>query len=320
MLIGFVARRLLMAIPIVFVVIVINFTIIHLAPGDPVRILVSDVGAPPEYIEMVRREMGLDKPIYEQLLIYVGRMLLGDFGYSYTWNQPVFSVLLGRVGATFLLMFTAFLISLALGIVLGVTSSKRPYSLTDNLITTSSLVVYSMPNFWVGMIFLIVFCLHLGLFPTHGMVTVGATGINSVLQILWHLFLPAMALGLSETASLCRFTRSGILEVLRQDYILTARAKGCDERTVFYRHALRNSLLSIVTILGLRVRMWFTGSVLIETVFAWPGIGRLLYDSIFARDFNMLMAIFIVVAILTILGNLFADVAYALVDPRIRYK
>jgi len=316
----YVGLRLLQAVPLVFIIIVLNFAIMHLAPGDPVDFLVSGLeGVPTGYLEMVKAKYGFDKPMYEQLFIYMSNLMRGNLGFSFYFHQPVLKVLIPRIINTLILTMASMLIELS-GIVLGVIASRKVYSLTDNLITIFSLVTFNMPYFWLGLMLLIVFGLNLGLFPLGGMITIGTSGIDKWASLLWHLVLPATCLSIGRLALYIRYTRASMLEVLRLDYITTAWAKGCDEKTVLYKHAFRNALIPIVTIVALRLRLLFTGAVLVETVFSWPGVGMLTYDSIMRRDYNLLMANFLVVSIITILFNLLADVVYAYVDPRVTYE
>jgi peptide/nickel transport system permease protein len=320
-LIKFVIKRILIAIPLVLAIVIMNFIIIHSAPGDPVAFMVSGVeNATPAFMALKRAELGLDKPLYVQLLIYLGTILRGDLGYSFIYHRPVADVIAERLQATLLLTLTSFIITLVVGVLAGVSASKRPYSRTDALFTIGALGIYSMPDFWIGLIAIIVFSVDLKLTPIFGMVDPGLTGWNYWANLLWHLALPAVTLGLGRLALYSRLSRASMLEVMRQDYITTAWAKGCDEHTVFYKHGLRNALLPLVTVLGYQTSFLFAGAVLTETVFAWPGIGRLLYQSIFFRDYLMIQSLFLVFSILTIAGNLLADIAYAFLDPRIRYK
>ena len=319
----FVIKRAIVSIPLIFLIIVVNFAIIHLAPGDPVDFMVSGmeaVGLPPGYLEELRAKFGLDKPLHEQLLIYIYNVLRGDLGYSFIFRRPVLDIILSALGSTLLLTVTGFLISITLGIFIGIKCAEKPYSVFDNVASTSSLLIWSMPLFWLGMMLLLVFALYLGYFPAGGMYDVHATGYQRTLSVIRHLTLPAVCLGLGQFAVMTRFTRASMLEVLRSDYITTAWSKGCSPRTVYYRHAFRNALLPITTLLALRIRGLFMGSVVVETVFSWPGLGGLLYDSIMRRDFTLIMAIFIVYALLTIVSTLLSDLVYGYLDPRIRLE
>jgi len=307
--------------PLIFAVIILNFTLIHLAPGDIALVLAGE-DASPEYVKALREKLGLDKPIHEQLGIYIVSVVRGDLGYSFANRSPVVTCILERVPATVLLIFCSMLFSITVGVLLGVNASKRPYSRADNAITIGSLLGYSIPNFWLGMIMMLVFSLSLGIFPVQGMFTVGVdmSSIKRWVDIARHLVLPALVLGTSQVALYARLTRASMLDVLDQDYIITARAKGCNESVVIFDHAFKNALLPVVTMIGLNLGFVLSGATLTETVFAWPGIGRLMYDSILRRDYPVLMGIFIIVSISVILASLLTDILYAYLDPRIRYE
>jgi peptide/nickel transport system permease protein len=310
--------RLLQAIPLLFIIVGLNFVILHLSPGDP-AIILAGPQAPPEHIDALRKELGLDKPLIEQLTLYFKRILVGDLGYSYTYRRPVISVIGERLVWTLMLTIVAFILSLVLGVALGVVSSRYA-GWGNQLAQVAALIGYSVPEFWLGMICILVFGLYLRMFPTQGVVTPGLTGLNYAIDVLRHLLLPALVLAANRIALYSRLTRASMLEVLQENYIVTAKSKGLDEFTILYKHALRNALLPIITVIGIQFRLFFTGAVLVETVFAWPGIGRLTFDSIGSRDYGILMAIFLVVSFLVVLGNLIADFAYAYADPRVRYN
>ena len=317
---SYACRRMAHAVPLVLGVVVVNFTLIHLAPGDPILALIGEFQASPEFVQSVRKQFGLDRPLGVQFGLYVLNLLRGDFGFSFAFKQPVLAVILDRVPATFLLMGTALWYATLCGALFGVLSSRRQYSHTDNFFTLVSLVGYSMPVFWLGQIFLILFSLTFPIFPAQGMESLreSYTGVARGLDILHHLVLPAFTLGLGYLAVDVRFTRASMIEVMSQDYIRTARAKGLSEQAVFYKHALRNALIPLVTITGLNFGFLLAGAVLTETVFAWPGLGRLMYDSIYARDYPVLMGMFVVISMMVILVNLITDIVYSVLDPRIR--
>jgi peptide/nickel transport system permease protein len=296
------------------------FLVIKAAPGDPMRYFADEYAYRyPEYYEALRHELGFDKPVYEQFITYLVRLTRGDFGFSFAYSKPVLDVITERFFNTIMLTGSAFLFSIFLGVILGVIASKKPYSALDNAISSSSLMVASMPAFWISLIFLLAFGLHFRIFPPGGLISVGKTGIEYWLDYLWHLFLPAFVLGISNLAVYVRLTRASMLEQLGKDYILTAWSKGCSERTIYYKHALRNALLPIVTVIGMRMAWLLYGSVLVETVFAWPGMGMLIYDAIFARDYNIIMATFVLVSTLVIVFNLITDIIYTYLDPRIAH-
>jgi len=316
-----VARRIMLAIPLIFVVITINFIIVHTAPGDPTYILLGEA-ATKEFVEAVRARFGLDKPLYMQYLLYVSRVVQGDLGYSILRAQSVDSLIMERLPATLLLIFSAMCISVLLGIFLGVTASKKPYSLRDNLATGIALFGVSTPTFWLGQMLLIAFAIYAGLFPTTGLRTLRTEmlGFGYVLDVLHHLILPAITLAAFHLAFITRLTRASMLEVLGQDFIVTARAKGLDDTAVTYRHGLRNALLPVTTYTGLSIGLLFAGAIMTETVFAWPGMGSLLYDSLRLRDYPVLLGIFIFVSVMVIVSNLVVDVLYGFLDPRIRSR
>jgi len=321
-----VASRLIVAFPLILSTIIINFTIVHLAPGSPVDYMLSGAisglpgGIPPGYLEAMKAKFGLDKPLHEQLVLYIVNVLKGDLGFSFVYNRPVIQVITEALPATLLLTISGFVVGVCLGLITGVKSSERPYSLTDNVVTTSSLWLWSVPIFWLGMMMLLLFSFQLNLFPAQGMSDPGVKGFEYYLSVASHLFLPVATLGVAQFALYTRFTRASMLEILSKDYITTARSKGCSRRAIYYYHALRNALLPIVTVLGLRVPHLLMGSVLVETVFAWPGLGRLLFESISRRDYPIIQGIFLIFSIITIVANLLMDVTYGYLDPRIRYK
>lgn len=318
---GYACRRMAHAVPLILGVVVVNFTLIHLAPGDPILALIGEFQASPEFIQSVRQQFGLDRPLPVQLGLYLLNLLQGDFGFSFTLKQPVLAVILDRVPATLLLMGVAILYATVCGALFGVISARRQYSHADNVFTLVSLVGYSMPVFWLGQILLILFGLTFPILPAQGMESLreGYTGMARGLDILRHLVLPAFTLGLGYLAVDVRFTRASMLEVMAQDYIRTARAKGLSERAVFYKHALRNALIPLVTITGLNFGFLLAGAVLTETVFAWPGLGRLMYDSIYARDYPVLMGMFVFISVTVIVVNFLTDMVYSVLDPRIRF-
>ncbi len=318
--IGYAFRRLVEGIPTIFFVLIVTFAIIHLAPGDPISYMVGTT-ASPEFLANAREKLGLDRPIIEQLLDYLGRVIRGDLGYSFTRNQPINSIILSRLPATLLLMITSFIFSVVVGISLGAIAARKPYGWTDNITMVFSLFTFSMPQFWVGMVLLLVFGLWLRILPIQGMTTVEAqlTGWKATLDTLKHLILPALALGLSELAVFVRMTRTSMLEIIEQDFIKTARSKGLKEGRVYFVHGLRNALISVVTIIGMRLRTLFAGAVLVETIFAWPGIGRLTLLAMKERDYPLILGITLYAALMVIITNFLTDVIYALVDPRIEY-
>ncbi len=318
----FVARRILQSIPLLLGVIVLTFILMHLAPGDVTIVIVGDASVPPEYLAKLRAELGLDRPILEQLGIYLGRVVSGDLGYSYISRQPVIELIFDRLALTLPLVVVPLVFSSIVGVLLGVIASRKQYSVGDIFASFISLVGFSIPVFWLGQILLIVFGIQLGLFPVSGYVTLRTNlqGIDLYLDILHHLVLPSVALGMVLLALVTRLARASMIESLGQDYILWARSKGVSEMTITLKHALRNALLPVVTVVGYSFGFILTGAVLVETVFAWPGLGRLLVESIFLKDFPVLTGLLIFVSITAILANLLTDIVCAFLDPRIRYR
>jgi len=315
----FVIRRLLAAVPLVLGVMVIAFTLIHLAPGDPIQALAGD-GGDAAYYAAMRARYGLDRPMPEQFGRYALAILRGDLGYSFSYGQPVDRVILARLPATLLLTGTALALSTALGILLGVLTATRPHGALDHGVAVVTLTAYAMPVFWLGQLLMLLFAVRLGLLPVQGMVSVreGYTGARHLLDVARHLALPVLTLALPQLALTARLTRTGLREALAEEYIATARAKGLAERAVLWRHALRNALLPVVTALGGHVGVLLTGAALTETVFAWPGLGRLLLDAALKRDYPLLMAIFLLVSVVVVVANLLTDLLYTTLDPRVR--
>jgi peptide/nickel transport system permease protein len=318
----FLARRLLLLAPLLFGMIVLGFVIIELAPGDPVQVLVGDYPAPPEYVAQVRARFALDQPAWVQFLRYLREVARGNLGFSFFYNEPVLSVLLGRLNATLLLMSAAFVLASVAGVLLGVACGRRPGSVTDWALMVLGLVGYSLPVFWLGQLLLMGLSLKLGWFPTQGMqrIAFGLSPAERALDVLHHLVLPAVTLATRYLALNVRLMRTSLVEVGGMEYLTTARAKGLRERVVIYKHALRNALLPVVTMMGLNVGHLVAGAVLTETVFAWPGLGRLIFDAILHRDYPVMLGGLLVVSVCVVVGNLLADVAYAVIDPRIRLE
>jgi len=318
---NFVLRRLFHALPLLVCVIVFNFFLIHLAPGDPIQALVGEFPAPEAYIAEMRKVFGLDQPIYIQLLLYIKNILAGDLGFSFYYRQPVLSVILDRVPATLQLMVPALLFSATIGILLGVLSARKPYSLADNTISVFSLFGYCVPAFWLGQMLMAAFAIELGWLPSQGMKAVGADleGASLIVDRAAHLVLPFAALAVRHLAVNARMMRSSMLEVAYEDFVTVARAKGLDEKAVIARHMVPNALMPVVTIIGVDVGFLFTGSVLVETVFGWPGIGRLMYESIVKRDYPVLMGNFLITTALVVVVNLIVDLIYVWLDPRVKY-
>lgn len=321
-LIRYILRRFLEAIPLLVGVVLVIFVLIQLSPGDPIQALVGDFPASPEYVEQVRRDFGLDKPAWQQLVAYFGNIARGNLGYSFANRRPVLELIFDRLGNTLLLTVSALAFAAVAGVFLGVLASRRPRSWSDTAITASSLLGFSIPVFWLGQILIIFFAARLGWLPAQGMRSVREEyeGLAAVRDVLAHLLLPVLALSMRYLGLNARITRASMLEVMGKDYILTAKAKGVPEWRLVIRHGLRNALLPVVTVIGYNFGFALSGSALVETVFGWPGMGRLLYDSLTSRDSPVILGIFLVVAVMAILANLITDIVYGILDPRIRIR
>jgi len=319
---AFVLRRLLHALPLLVCVIVFNFFLIHLAPGDPIQALVGEFPAPESYIVEMRKVFGLDQPLYIQLLLYLKNILTGDLGFSFYYRQPVLSVILDRVPATLQLMVPALIFSAVIGILLGILSARKPYSLADHTISVFALFGYCVPAFWLGQMLMAAFAIELGWLPSQGIKTVGVDleGFSLLLDRTAHVALPFAALAVRHLAVNARMMRSSMLEVAYEDFVTVARAKGLDEKDVIARHMVPNALMPVVTIIGVDIGFLFTGSVLVETVFGWPGIGRLMFESIVKRDYPVLMGNFLITTALVVVVNLIVDLVYVWLDPRVKYQ
>lgn len=315
-----IATRLVKAALTLLAIAVLNFCLLHAAPGDPAVVLAGEAGAADEQmIEQLRERFGLDQPFGVQLWKYVSGVAQLDLGYSFRQGAPVIELIADRLPATLLLTLTAFVISLVLGIALGVAAAARVGKPQDSLLTTLALLFYATPLYWAALMAVLVFSVWLGWLPGFGYETVGAgyTGFARALDIGKHLVLPAATLGLFFMAVYMRMTRASMLEVSTADFVKTARAKGLSGAVIRRRHILRNAILPVVTLAGLQAGQLIGGAVLTETVFAWPGIGRLMFESLAARDYNTILGVFLVSAAMVILFNVVTDIVYRLVDPRI---
>ena len=313
--------RLLNTAGLLLAVAVLNFLLIHLAPGDPAQVIAGEMGgASPEVLGQIRAEYGLDLPLPVQLGRYLLRVAHGDLGYSFYFNEPVSRLILGRLPATGLLMGAALLFASVFGTLLGVAAARRPGGAVGLLVTLAAVAGYAMPVFWSGLMLLLLFASVLPWFPIGGMSSVGQplAGWPYAGSVAFHLVLPAFTLGVVYMAQYSRQSRTAMLDVLRADYIRTARAKGLAERTVVFKHALRNALGPVVTLLGLQFSEVLGGAVLVETVYGWPGMGRLVFDSILRRDYPTLLGVLVVSALLVMLASLLTDLLRGWVDPRIQ--
>jgi len=305
--IRYILKRLVMLIPVLFGVTLISFSLMQIVPGDP-AVLLAGEDANPDFIEAVRKEYGFDQPLYVQYFRFVSHAMQGDFGISIRNREPVINLLKQRFVFTVQLSFLSILIAAFIGLIAGVISATRQYSIFDNLSMVGALFGISMPIFWLGLLLMLVFSVYLGWFPAGG-----SGGLR-------HLLLPAVALGAASAAVIARMTRASMLEVVRQDYIRTARANGLREWVVIYKHALKNAMIPVITVFGLEFGYMLGGAVLTETVFSLPGVGRLMVEGIFQRDYAVVQGSMLLVAATFVLVNLLTDIAYALFDPKIRYE
>lgn len=319
---GYILKRTLLAIPILLGASTLIFLLMHAAPGDPTSIYIRpDID--PVVIEQMRKNLGLDQPIHVQYVRWLSSFAQGDFGYSFSQKRPIIDIIKDTLPNTLLLSGVALVIIFTLGILVGTVQAVRQYSLVDNLATIVAFFFYSMPSFWFGLMLILLLSYKLQWLPASQMTSVNFEFLPAGEQWvdrLKHLIMPALALGTGSAASVARYMRSGMLEQIRQDYVRTARAKGLSERIVIFKHAMRNALIPVVTLLGLYLPFLVGGAVLIETIFAWPGMGRLMVQAIFQRDYPIVLAAAFVIAIMVILGNLLADIMYSVVDPRVRVE
>lgn len=316
----YIGGRLIKGLLVLFVIAIFNFFLIRAAPGDPAKVMAGEAGAADEvFLQQLREQFGLDQPLYYQLWVYISNLVQFDMGETYRQQMPVFDLIMERLPATLLLTGTAFVLSLVLGVLVGVIAASNHRKWIDSAISVAALVFYATPLFWLALMAVLLFSVFLGWLPAFGMETVGAeyTGWDRVADIAEHLVLPALTLGLFFTAVYARMTRTSMIETSRADFVKTAKAKGMSPARVTFRHTLRNALLPVVTLAGLQAGQMIGGAVLTETVFAWPGIGRLMFEALFQRDYNLLLGVFFISSAMVVLFNLVTDVIYCLVDPRI---
>jgi peptide/nickel transport system permease protein len=312
--------RVLQALALVLAVVVLNFILVHAAPGDPVETIAGvSGGMSPELMAQLRAQYGLDEPLYVQLAVYMGKVLSGDLGYSYFFNLPVASLIGERVPATLLLVLGAVLSAFVMGTTLGVLSARKPNGVLSQFITVLSMVGFAAPVFWMGIMLVILFASVFPILPVAGMRSIDSSGggIADVLDVLHHLVLPTFTLGLVYLAQYSRLSRAAMLDVLGADFIRTARAKGLADRVVLYKHALRNALLPVVTVLGLQFGNVMAGAILVETVFNWPGLGRLAFESVLRRDYPTILGVLLFASVVVVVMNQVTDMVYRLIDPRI---
>jgi peptide/nickel transport system permease protein len=321
----YILRRVVEIPAVVILIAALNFTLIHLAPGDPAAVLVGEfgftAGRPTDLLERTREKWGLNKPIPEQLWIYLSTVARGDLGFSLAFNRPVLPLILDRVPATLLLLGVGEGLAIVVGVGLGTTAARRHRSSVDSALTTGALVLNALPVFWTGLLLIIVFSVRFRVLPSSGMYSSFSSGspVLDFLDVLKHLALPALSLVLFLAPLFLRVSRTSVLEVMSEAFMTSARAKGLSEHDVFFQHALPNALLPVVTLAGLLFGTILSGAVLTETVFGWPGVGRLLYDAILLRDYPLVMGILLLSSVVVVMATLITDLIYARLDPRIVY-
>lgn len=312
---GYILRRLIAAIPVLLGITIIVFLIMSLIPGDPATAILGSY-ATPDNVEKLNRDLGLDEPVVQRYFIWLGNMLTGDFGRSFSLNRPVLDEVLERFNATLILSGTSFVLCALIGILAGVISAARQFGFADKAITFIVLIGLSIPSFFLGMMMILTFAVNLRWLPVSGMYAIYGGG--DLADLIRHLIMPALALAAVAAGVVARLSRSAMLEVLRQDYIRTARAVGVPERRVIMRHALSVAMVSIIPVLGIQAGFVLSGAVYIEIVFQWPGVGRMLVDAILKRDLLLVQGGVVLVAACYVLFNIVVDVAQSLLDPRIK--
>lgn len=318
---SFTLKRLGYAVVLLLAVIVLNFLLIHISPGDPVETIAGSMGGMTEELKAeLRQQFGLDQPVIVQLGVYLGKIVQGDLGYSYFFNAPVADLILERLPATVLLVVTSVSAAFLVGTFLGVLAARKPNGLLSQSVTLLSIVGYSAPVFWTGIVLIILFASVFPLFPVSDMRSPGTSGMDlaGILDVLHHLVLPAFTLAFVYIAQYSRLARASMMETLSADYIRTARAKGLSEGIVLYKHALRNAVLPVITMLGMQFGNVLAGAILVETVFNWPGLGRLAFDSVLRRDYPTLLGILLFASLLVVIMNQVTDWIYRVIDPRIK--
>ena len=317
----YIFKRILIAIGVLFGVSLIIFSLVHMQPGNPYTSMI-DPTVPPEVIKEMLTKIGYYDPIHIKYIKWISRALRGDLGYSIQYGQPVLQVINSRIWNTVLLSSFALIISTILGIIIGIISAIKKNTLFDYVTTVFSFIGISIPAFFFGLLLIKIFAFDFPILPVSGMKTLGEdyTGIKNALDVLKHMILPGLVLALLQSAAFVRYTRSSMLEVLDKDYIRTARAKGLTKKKSILKHGVKNALIPLVTIICMQIPFIFSGALLTETIFVWPGIGRLNYDAVLNRDYPLIMGILMILSIIILLSNLLADILYAVIDPRIKYK
>jgi peptide/nickel transport system permease protein len=312
----YIVKRLLQAVPLLIGVSIIGFAMMHLAPGGPLAIYTLNPTITAQDIERIKHVFGLDQPLYIQYLKWAAGMFTGNWGNTFFGGRPVLDAIMERVPATLLLMGSGMSVAMIIGMLIGILGAVKRYSVFDYLATTGAMVTLSFPTFWFGLMMIFVFSLQLGWLPSGGMFTLG--GDEDLLDLLEHLILPTVVLALVLVAQWSRYTRSSFLEVIHQDYIRTARSKGISGSRILFRHAFPNAVAPLIALAGIQLPWLFSGALVTETIFGWPGMGRLFVDSLTMKEYPVLMGMIMLTAMTVVIGNLLADVLNALIDPRIR--
>jgi len=314
----FILKRLVQAVPLLIGVSIIGFAMMHLAPGGPLAVYTLNPTITAQDIARIKQVFGLDQPMYIQYFKWAYGMFTGNWGNTFFGGRPVLDVIMERVPATFILMGSGMSLAIIIGMLIGILGAVKRYSVFDYLATTGAMVALSFPTFWFGLMTIFLFSLKLGWLPSGGMFTLGDD--EGILDLLMHLILPAVVLALVLVAQWSRYTRSSFLEVINQDYIRTARSKGLTGRRILLRHAFPNALAPLVTLAGIQLPWLFSGALVTETIFGWPGMGRLFVDALTMKEYPVLMGMIMITAIAVIIGNLLADVINAMIDPRLRLE
>jgi peptide/nickel transport system permease protein len=324
MTLSYLLRRIGYGLLLMLGVVILNFFLIRLAPGDPAVVIAGEMGgATEEMLESIREEYGLNKPIFTQLWIYVSGIATGNLGESFFFNQPVSKLIGLRIWPTILLVITAQILSISIGVFMGVIAARKPNGILSGIVSIFATIGYAVPVFWTGIMLIILFASVIPIFPVEGMQSVklrDAGFVVKTLDIAHHLVLPAFTLAIIYLAQYARLSRASMLEVLGSDYIRTARAKGASEASVLFKHALRNAALPILTVAGLQFGNLISGALLVETVFNWPGMGRLAFDSILRRDYPTILGVLFFASAMVVVANIITDISYRWADPRLRGK
>jgi len=314
----YIIKRILQAIPLLIGVSIIGFSMMHLAPGGPLAVYTLNPTITAQDIERIKQIFGLDQPLHIQYLKWAYGIFTGNWGYTFFGGRPVLNVILERFPATLLLMGSGMSLAIILGMLIGILGAVRRYSIFDYLATSGAMVALSFPTFWFGLMTIFVFSLKLGWLPSGGMFTLG--GEEDIMDLLRHLILPTVVLALVLVAQWSRYSRSSFLEVIHQDYIRTAKSKGLSAGRILFRHAFPNAVAPLIALAGIQLPWLFSGALVTETIFGWPGMGRLFVDALTMKEYPVLMGMVMITAIFVIIGNLLADVINALIDPRIRLQ